>query len=58
MIRNEEWGGNKEAKDGLMSFLASRCTTYGSVVQSLGLKYLLLFTENTLAEQQECKRHT
>lgn len=41
-IRNEGWEGNKEAKDGLMSFLASRCMTHGSVVLSLGLKHLLL----------------
>lgn len=42
MIENEEWEGNKEAKAGLMFFLAFRCMTHGTVVLSLGLKYLFL----------------
>lgn len=42
IFRNEGWDGNKEAKDGLMSFLASRCMTHGSVMLGLGLKHLFL----------------
>lgn len=42
ILRHEGWEGNKEAKDGLMSFLASRCITHGSVMPGLGLKHLFL----------------